>query len=156
MPKISPRGMAPALFTRMSAWPTASTTARAVSPLEKSAGWISTGTLCRPRILSRAASSDSFDREAMCTAQPSAAKAMAQAKPMPRLPPVISTVLPESFMSMSVLPFRCHPERSDGALPGMTIFALETVDAVDGGSAIVGLDPAVLHHLDEMRQHRAA
>ena len=37
----------------------------------------------------------------MWTVQPSAAKPMAQAKPMPRLPPVISTVLPESFMSMS-------------------------------------------------------
>ena len=38
----------------------------------------------------------------MCTAQPSAAKAIAQAKPMPRLPPVISTVLPVSFRSMVV------------------------------------------------------
>ena len=100
MEKMSPRGMAPALLTRMSAWPTASTTERTVSPLEKSAEWISTGTLCRARILSRAASSNSFEREAMCTAQPSPAKAMAQAKPMPRLPPVMRTVLPESFISI--------------------------------------------------------
>src|SRR6266508_5577882 len=100
MEKMSPRGMAPALLTRMSAWPTASTTERTVSPLEKSAGWISTGTLCRALILSRADSSDSLEREAMCTAQPSLAKAMAQAKPMPRLPPVMRTVLPESFISI--------------------------------------------------------
>jgi hypothetical protein len=29
---------------------------------------------------------------------------MAQAKPMPRLPPVMSTVLPESFMSIGRSP----------------------------------------------------
>src|SRR5436190_5850253 len=133
---MSPRGMAPALFTRMSAWPTASTTLRTVSPLEKSAAWISTGTLCRLRILSRAASSDSCEREAICTAQPSAAKAIAQAKPMPRLPPVISTVLPLSLRSIA--------------------FSLEPKRRIDPGLPVLGLDPAVRHHLDEVRQHRAA
>src|SRR5258708_28810880 len=100
---------------------------------------------------------------------------MAQAKPMPRLPPVISTVLPASFMSMWSSPFSSEDQRSLGLRPRddrvrvsqgtlssraqrgtFPLLELQPVSTIDRRATIVGLHAAVLRHLDEVRQHRAA
>ena len=87
MEKMSPRGMAPALLTRMSAWPGVDHRAHRVAVGEVGGMDIDRHVVPGADLFRAASGCDSLEREAMCTAQPSLAKAMAQAKPMPRLPP---------------------------------------------------------------------
>src|SRR5207249_10183557 len=74
---------------------------RSAAPSRRSTEWVLTSALkvfaaCARRSLSRAA---------RCTRQPSAAKALAQARPMPFEPPVIKTALPFRRRSITV-PFK--------------------------------------------------
>src|SRR5690242_8501429 len=94
-----PPGMSPALFTRTSTSPHSSARRRRAAPSRRSTLWV----LTSPPKLRAAWESRSRSRAAMCTRQPSATKACAQARPMPFEPPVTRTDLP--FKPRSIVPF---------------------------------------------------
>ena len=97
-----PRGMPPALFTRISSAPQAAATLRTCALSVRSAGCVVTGTLCRVRISPATLSSSDAVRAQSCTWHPSAASVLAMASPIPFEPPVMSAERPRRFRSKNV------------------------------------------------------
>src|SRR5262245_6117898 len=97
-----PRGMPPALLTRMSIAPQAAASFLTCALSVRSAAWVVARTWYRARISAATLSSSVAVRAARWTWQPSAASALAMARPMPFDPPVISAERPRRFRSTAV------------------------------------------------------
>src|SRR5262245_7587397 len=99
-----PRGMPPALLTRMSTSRQAAATCLICALSVRSAGWVVTVTLCCLRMSSAALSSSEAVRATRCTLHPSAASDFAMAKPMPFDAPVTSALRPVRLRSKFLSP----------------------------------------------------
>ena len=123
-----PRGMPPALLTRMSTSRQAAATCLTCALSVRSAGWVATATLWRARISCATLSSSDAVRAARCRWQPSAASDFAIASPMPFDPPVISAAAAAQIQDPMLAPV------APLLLPGQ----LDVVDHLDPHRELAG------------------
>src|SRR6478752_4990739 len=115
--KTVPRGIAPALLTRISTSPQAAATACTPARVLRSAAMPDAATPCRPRRSAAALSRSACVRATSCTSQPSAASEWAIASPIPFDAPAISARLPRRLRSI----VRLFLQRRAGELGDLTL-----------------------------------